>query len=70
MPHPTVRCAVRHPDTGMMFTLDPSQDYAPDDLIVRSYPWAFESVENAHDIITSVEVATANPGEKRSRSRK
>ena len=70
MPHPTVRCAVRHPQTGMMFTLDPAQDYPDDDLILRTYPWAFQVVANAHDIIESVEVATANPGERRTRSRK
>ena len=70
MPHPTVRCAVRHPETGQMIPLDPAIDYAPDDLFVRTYPWAFAPVENSHQIIESVEVATAEPGQQRNRSRK
>lgn len=70
MPHPTVRCAVRHPVTGMYVALDPATDYADDDPFVKAYPWAFAVVENAQDRIESVEVATAEPGQKRNRSRK
>jgi hypothetical protein len=69
MPHPTVRAAVRHPDTGQYIALDPGNDYAPDDLLVKAYPWAFKRVDNAHETIESVPVeqATAEPGQKRSR---
>lgn len=70
MPHPTVRCAVRHPATGQMIALDPAVDYADDDPFVKTYPWAFKPVENAHERIESVEVATAEPGQKRTRSKK
>lgn len=70
MPHPTVVCAVRHPLTGGMIALDPAIDYAPDDLLVRTFPWAFAPVENSHKVIESVEVATAEPGQKRSRTKK
>lgn len=70
MPHPTVRAAVRHPVTRQFVSLDPAQDYDPADDIVRVYPWAFAPVENAHAIVESVEVATADPGQKRTRTRK
>jgi hypothetical protein len=70
MPHPTVRCAVRHPVTGSMIALDPSVDYASDDPFVKQYPWAFAPVENSHERVESVEVAQAEPGQKRTRSRK
>lgn len=69
MPHPTARCAVRHPLVGQMVNLDPAIDYDPDDLLVTAYPWAFEPVKDSHRIVESVSVeqATAAPGEKRSR---
>jgi hypothetical protein len=71
MPHPTEPVAVRHPETGMYVTLDPGVDYDPDDLMVRTFPWAFVPRDTSGTIIESVSVeqATAGPGEKRSRSR-
>lgn len=54
-----------------MLALDPAMDYAPDDVLVRAYPWAFVVREFAAGVVesVSVEAATANPGEKRSRSK-
>jgi len=73
MPHPTVPVVVRHPEAaGVMVALDPAADYDPDDVIVRTYPWAFAPRDTSAGIVESVsiEAATANPGEKRSRSRR
>lgn len=69
MPHPTSAVAVQHPETDQFVALDPAVDYAPDDILVRAYPWAFVPRVASSEIVESVEVATAAPGEKRSRSR-
>lgn len=71
MPHPTTVAAVRHPITGVYEALNPAIDYASDDLMVKTYPWAFEPLPTASagQVVESVviEKATAEPGEKRSR---
>lgn len=72
MPHPTTPAVVRHPEAaGVMVALDPAVDYDPDDIIVRTYPWAFVPRDTSGGIVESVsiEAATANPGAKRRRSR-
>lgn len=72
MPRPTVPVAVRHPITGQMVTLDPGSDFAADDLMVESYPWAFAPTADSDLVLREsvpVEQATAAPGEKRSRTR-
>jgi len=70
MPHPTSAVAVRHPQTDQFVALDPATDYASDDAIVKAYPWAFVARESGTRVVESVEVASAAPGEKRSRTRK
>jgi hypothetical protein len=70
MPHPTEPVAVRHPELGAMVVLDPGHDYASDDLLVKTYPQYFAKRGSGTNVIESVEVATAAPGEKRTRSRK
>lgn len=72
MPHPTVPVVVRHPEAGAMVHLDPAIDYDLEDILVRTYPWAFVPREATAGVVESVkiETATAAPGEKRSRSRK
>ena len=68
MPHPNERTIVRHPEVkGMFVTLDPAVDYASDDVLVESYPWAFEPKRTTRR--DSVEIATAEPGQKRTRAR-
>jgi hypothetical protein len=72
MPHPTVPVVVRHPEAdAVMVTLDPAVDYDPADIIVQTYPWAFVPRDTTPGIIESVaiEKATAEPGQKRNRSR-
>lgn len=70
MPRPTEPVAVRHPETGQFITLDPGADYEADDLLVRTYPWAFAPKAAPRVVDTvSVEAATAAPGEKRTRTR-
>lgn len=65
---PTTTVAVRHPESNQFVTLDPRQDYEPDDLLVREYPWAFTPTEPPR-VVESVRIeqATAAPGEKRAR---
>ena len=70
MPRPTEPVIVRHPEAPVMVTLDPAVDYAPDDSLVKAYPWAFAPREAGSRVVESVEVASAEPGEKRSRSRR
>lgn len=71
MPRPTEATIVRHPEAPVMVVLDPAVDYDPDDLLVKSYPWAFAPREAAKPVESvAIEQATAVPGEKRSRSRK
>lgn len=69
MPHPTVVVSVRHPEAPVMIALDPSKNYDPSDILVKTYPWAFEPRETGTGIVESVKIeqATAGPGEKRSR---
>jgi hypothetical protein len=72
MPHPTAPAAVRHPEAdAVMVTLDPAVDYDPDDILVKTYPWAFAPRDTSAGVVESVkiEAATAAPGEKRSRTR-
>lgn len=71
MPHPTEPVAVRHPETGQFVTLDPAVDYDPGDAVVKTYPWAFAPRDTSPEIVqaVAVEKATAEPGEKRTRSR-
>ena len=52
-----------------MVVLDPAVDYDPDDVLVTTYPQYFAKRATSSKIIESVEVATANPGEKRTRTR-
>lgn len=72
MPHPTQPVAVRHPETGQYIALDPAVDYDPDDLMVKTFPWAFAPRDTKPGRVESVSVeqATAEPGEKRSRRAK
>lgn len=72
MPHPTVPAAVRHPETGAFVALDPTVNYPADDVLVAAYPWAFTPREASSEVIESVtiEKATAEPGQRRSRTRK
>lgn len=72
MPRPTQPVVVRHPDAPVMVALDPGKDYADDDVLVATYPWAFAPVEAKSGIVESVaiEQATAEPGQKRSRTRR
>lgn len=68
MPHPVEPVSVRHPELGVMVLLNPAVDYDADDVLVKAYRWAFvpkRAVEPRDSV--SVEVATAVPGEKRSR---
>jgi hypothetical protein len=69
MPHPTEPVAVRHPDLGAMVVLDPGHDYAPSDVLVKTYPQFFGKGEAGTRVIESVEVATADPGQKRTRTK-
>lgn len=71
MPHPTEPVAVRHPETGQFVTLNPAVDYDPSDTLVKAYPWAFVARGTSPEIVEAVviEKATAEPGQKRSRSR-
>jgi hypothetical protein len=71
MPHPNQPVVVRHPEVdGVMVVLDPSVDYDINDLFVKAYPQFFTPVSNEIRESVRIERATANPGEKRSRSRK
>jgi len=73
MPHPTTPAVVRHPEADMvMVALDPAVDYDPDDILVRTYPWAFAPRDISAAVVesVSVEAATADPGQKRTRSRR
>jgi hypothetical protein len=69
MPRPTTPVVVQHPDVpGAMIALDPGQDYAENDPLVRAYPWAFQpqgSPRVLEEVV--IEQATAAPGEKRAR---
>ena len=71
MPHPTEPVAVRHPETGQFITLNPAVDYDPDDLMVRTFPWAFAPRNTSPGIVESISIesATADPGQKRTRTR-
>lgn len=71
MPHPTTPAAVRHPETGRYVVLDPSVDYPADDVLVKAYAWAFAPREASFEIVESVKIesATAEPGQKRTRTR-
>jgi hypothetical protein len=70
MPHPNEPMAVRNPITGAFEVLDPGVDYAEDHPFVLTFPGAFKQRAAGVGVVESVEVATANPGEKRSRSRR
>lgn len=72
MPRPTEAIVVRHPEAPVMVTLDPGSDYPAEDVLVRTYPWAFMKREAESGVTESVaiESATAAPGEKRTRSRR
>lgn len=71
MPHPTIPAVVRHPEAVAMVALDPAIDYPADDVLVKTYPQFFRKIENADKIIdsVSVETATAEPGQKRTRTK-
>lgn len=72
MPHPNQPAAVRHPEVpGVMVVLDPAVEYAANDALVSAYPQFFTPISDPGRIIESVsiEAATAEPGQKRSRSR-
>jgi hypothetical protein len=69
MPHPTVAAVVRHPETEAFVALNPAVDYAADDVLVKAFPWAFAKGNEPRVApeSVSIEVASAAPGEKRSR---
>lgn len=67
MPHPTVLCTVKHPNSSMHVALDPRVDYDPADPLVTAYPWAFAPVSREVVESVAIEQATAAPGEKRAR---
>lgn len=70
MPRPTIAVAVRHPKTSEYVALNPAQDYADDDLFVKAYPWAFAPREAKGPVESvSVERTTAEPGQKRTRTK-
>lgn len=70
MPNPNAPYVVRHPEGGMLLTLDPAVDYDPADPLVAAYAWAFQPLPR--DVVESipVEQATARPGEKRATRRR
>ena len=74
MPHPTTPAVVRHPEADMvMVALDPAVDYDPDDILVRTYPWAFAPRDISAAVVESVSVEAVRPlvvGRKRTRSRR
>jgi len=69
MPHPTEPVAVRHPELGALVALDPAVNYDPADPLVKAYPWAFVPRATGAGVVESVtiEMATAEPGQKRNR---
>jgi len=69
MPHPTEPVVVRHPVTGQYEALNPAIDYDPSNVFVEAYPWAFAPRDTSAGVIESVEVATAEPGQKRTRTK-
>lgn len=70
MPRPTEATIVRHPEAAVMVVLDPGVDYDPDDVLVRTYPWAFAAKAAAKPVESvAIEQATAEPGQKRTRSK-
>lgn len=72
MPHPTTPAVVRHPETEQFVALNPAIDYDPEDCLVAAYPWAFAPRDTADRVLESVRIesATAEPGQKRTRSRR
>jgi hypothetical protein len=70
MPHPTAAVAVRHPQTSEFVALNPAIDYDADDIFVKTYPWAFAPREAKAPVKSvSVEATTAEPGQKRARTK-
>lgn len=67
MPHPNQVVSVSHPEHGMFVGLDPAKNYPDDDILVKTYPWAFTPLENEGQIVESVSIedTTAEPGAKR-----
>jgi hypothetical protein len=65
MPRPTEPVAVRHPETEQFIMLDPGVDYPADDILVRTYPGAFEVRTLEVGIVESVSIA--RPVQKRGR---
>jgi hypothetical protein len=48
MPRPNqdgLTSRLRHPDTKMAVTLDPTVEYDDSDPLVRAFPWAFDGVK-------------------------
>lgn len=68
MPHPNVRAVVRHPGGGGWVSIDPAKNYDDDDPIVTEYAWAFDPQPASRR--EAVEVATAAPGQKRTRGKR
>ena len=72
MPHPNQPAVVRHPEVeGVMVALDPAVDYDPADVLVKAYPSFFTPRDTSDKAIESVKIerATAEPGEKRTRTK-
>lgn len=72
MPHPTEPAVVRHPEVeGIMVALDPAVDYDANDILVKAYPACFAPRDTSGKIVESVSIekATAEPGQKRTRTK-
>lgn len=72
-------CALLHPTVGVHVTPKAEERFAPDDVLVLAYPWAFGTEaelsaehEAAREVESvQIEQATRAPGEKRTaRTRK
>lgn len=72
MPHPTTAAVVRHPETEQFVALNPAIDYDPADSLVKAYAWAFVPRDTSAGTVDAVQIeaATAEPGQKRTRTRR
>jgi len=65
-----VACSVYDEDTDTRYALTPGMEFDSGDPLVRKFGWAFQ-IDAEADVRrqrrTSVEMATAEPGEKRNR---
>lgn len=66
-----VVCSVYDDETDTRYALTPGMEFDSDDPLVRKFGWAFQIDSDVDGVKrqrrTSVETATAEPGEKRNR---